>query len=271
MIAARGPDAARRGELLLILGELHTGCNTLVKPLYLNQHPRPSDLEEALVSDLPDPRVAPVIPSDRFHRAVLAAHTPHDYDVALGSTPSSRPRSQVLEPSALVVTSRNGSVLVETRDGSLKFDVVAFYEQQLMFQSLSFFGLLSDAPHLPRVTIDGLVVSRERWSLSSSDLPFLTAQTAVARFAETRRWAQRLGLPRFVFVRVPEEIKPLYFDLESPHFVELLARTVRGSSAVTVTEMLPAPDQVWLCDADGLTYVSELRVVMIDPTVWRAP
>jgi hypothetical protein len=33
---------------------------------------------------------------------------------------------------------------------------------------------------------------------------------------------------------------------------------------VTVTEMLPAPDQTWLTDAKGRRYTAELRMVAVD-------
>jgi len=41
--------------------------------------------------------------------------------------------------------------------------------------------------------------------------------------------------------------------------------------AIRFTEMLPAPEQCWLADADGNRYVSELRLVATaSPRVPRA-
>jgi hypothetical protein len=70
------------------------------------------------------------------------------------------------------------------------------------------------------------------------------------------------------------EIKPIYVDFASPIYVELLAKLVRrtkeaggGESAreqVTVAEMLPGPDQVWLADAADQRYTSELRIAALD-------
>jgi hypothetical protein len=43
------------------------------------------------------------------------------------------------------------------------------------------------------------------------------------------------------------------------------ARRNAGDAAmVTVAEMLPTPDQVWLTDARGVRYTSELRMVAVD-------
>jgi hypothetical protein len=33
---------------------------------------------------------------------------------------------------------------------------------------------------------------------------------------------------------------------------------------VTITEMLPAPEQAWLTDAQGMRYTAELRMVAAD-------
>ena len=38
------------------------------------------------------------------------------------------------------------------------------------------------------------------------------------------------GIPRFVFVKAPVEIKPLYLDLDSPIYMEILAKLIRRMS-----------------------------------------
>jgi hypothetical protein len=80
-------------------------------------------------------------------------------------------------------------------------------------------------------------------------------------------------LPRFVFVKLPVEVKPFYLDFDSPVYVEIFAKMVRRMVAshrakdeVTISEMLPAPGQFWLTDADGHAYTSELRMVVRDLT-----
>jgi hypothetical protein len=39
-----------------------------------------------------------------------------------------------------------------------------------------------------------------------------------------------------------------------------------GERWVAFTEMLPGPDELWLADAQGRRYTSELRVVVLDET-----
>jgi len=74
-----------------------------------------------------------------------------------------------------------------------------------------------------------------------------------------------------VFCRFTGEVKPIYADLTSLASIDLLARSVRRSrrnagadARLSVVEMLPAPDQIWLTDAEGQRYTSELRMVAVD-------
>ena len=67
------------------------------------------------------------------------------------------------------------------------------------------------------------------------------------------------------------ERKPIYADLTSLASIDLISRALRRSrreagadATMTVTEMLPAPDQAWLADAEGRRYCAELRMVAVD-------
>jgi hypothetical protein len=93
---------------------------------------------------------------------------------------------------------------------------------------------------------------------------------ATERFVGVRQWARRAGLPRWVFIRPRPDVKPGFVDLSSPMFTDLFCQSVRDSIAdgqceFVVTEMLPTFDQLWLADAGGGRYTSELRLVIFDP------
>ena len=93
----------------------------------------------------------------------------------------------------------------------------------------------------------------------------------MARFVRTREWAAELGIPRYVFVKSNAE-KPVYVDFTSPIYVNALAKMVRRTNAdqrlpdktITVVEMLPAHDDLWLADHDGNRYTSEFRCTWVD-------
>ena len=82
-------------------------------------------------------------------------------------------------------------------------------------------------------------------------------------------------MPRFLFAKVPGQAKPFLVDRDAPLSLRNLARLVRRAVAdavpagplaapVTFVEMLPTPDELWLVDAQGRSFTSELRVVAVD-------
>jgi hypothetical protein len=151
----------------------------------------------------------------------------------------------------------------------MTFDLLdAFADTPLL--STRGFRLLADAAHRPRISFDALVVSRETWSFPPSALVFAAASTEASRFAGATRWRLENSMPRFVFVRIPREPKPLVIDFQSTLAIEIVAKALRSmreadrATSVVVTEMLPRPDQLWVCDTAGRRYTSELRLVAVD-------
>jgi hypothetical protein len=58
-------------------------------------------------------------------------------------------------------------------------------------------------------------------------------------------------------------------DFDSPVYVSIFAKAVRRlarrdpGAKLTVSEMLPTPEQTWLTDDEGQRYTSELRFVAV--------
>jgi hypothetical protein len=67
--------------------------------------------------------------------------------------------------------------------------------------------------------------------------------------------------PRFVFIGSPSEPKPMCLDLEVPFALSHLQRLARLGK-ITLVEMLPAPDGLWLSRRSG-KHTSEWRIGMV--------
>jgi hypothetical protein len=272
MIAATSADAIREKDYQFVLGELHLATNTLSLGLFVNQHPSPEDLFQALEIDLPQPRITPV-----FSKAIASARnilmllSPKDYHLELTMDTASPLDVKTLLIGSLVIEDTGNGAIVRTRDGELQFDIIEAFSFELTDKVVNLFKILPPREHTPRVTIDRLVVSRETWRMKAAEMSFAFEKDDAMRFLNARRWAAELGLPRFVFYKSPIEDKPVFLDFQSPVLVNLLARvvrrTVQGSGAdetIWVSEMLPGPDEVWLEDGAGQRYTSELRLVAVD-------
>jgi hypothetical protein len=258
MIAARDPAAAARGELQFVLGELHAGFNTLLGP-FLKLHPSPADLIAQRDHEV-EPSIAPVW-TKAISNADYYSPSPRDHDVETGDTLSARPRDHVLGVGELVVERRASSLVVRTRDGKHAFDIITFLEQHLIAESYAAFSLLPSPPYQPRIAIDDLIIARETWRVATSELTWLALDGAERHLAALG-WAAERGLPRWVFVRTPAEVKPVFVDLASPILVELMIRMLQGAERATFSEMLPDLDHAWLTDGRE-TYTSELRIAAV--------
>lgn len=275
MLAATSAEAVNRGDYQLVMGELHIGVNTLSSTVFVTQYPTPETFFERVQVDLSEIRIVPVIPKfwpKQTARTFLALIADKDYRMISTLDHSGAPSSRTLQISELVVEESSDGLVVKTRDGRLSFDIIDFFGETFNMIVGNAFKLIAHDRHTPRVTIDKLVVAREAWSFAPSEIEFAFEMNHATRFAAARAWAHEHGMPRFVFYRVPNEVKPLYMDFESPIYVNSFAKSIRrtlkakvSAPIVTVSEMMPLPDQLWLPDNEGNHYTSELRIIALDP------
>ncbi|MFJ4919556.1 lantibiotic dehydratase [Streptomyces sp. NPDC088725] len=273
MIAATGEEAVRRGDFELVLGELHLAANTLGSSLFVHQHPASGELVRLTDRDHPGPRLMPLLPKE--HRSRLSARTrhslvrPEDYHVALVDFTADPRRPRTVLSADVAVTERDGELTVVLPDGAV-FPAVDVFSHVLTTLAMDLFQILPETGHAPRVTVDRLVVARETWRIPAADLGFAAEKDEGRRFVRARRWREEHGMPRFVFVVSPTESRPFYVDFDSPVYVGIFAKAMRRlarrepAGRVTVTEMLPSPEQTWLTDDQGSSYTSELRFVAVD-------
>jgi hypothetical protein len=121
-----------------------------------------------------------------------------------------------------------------------------------------------------------VVVQRRSWTvtveeLGAGDFTGISRDLVVA--VERLRAAREL--PRHVYIRPTEQAlrrsgvegrdkdtKPVFIDLESYLFLEILHRWLTKAGELEVTEMLPTPDQLLWHEADGRR-TFELRTLIL--------
>jgi hypothetical protein len=274
MIAASSAEAIRRGDYQLSIGELHLGSNTLRAVVFISQHPAPDELMRAQEEDFPESRPIPIRPKSwplTTVRTAVALNSPKDLGIEFAYDSICPDTMKAIPIADLVVESTGNGLLMRTRDGRITFDAVEAIGEALSTVAVNAMKILPAAKHSPRVTIDRLVVCRESWSFTVSELSFAEEKDEATRFLSARRWARSHDMPRFVFVKVLSETKPFYVDFDSPIYVDIFAKALRllaehpaADQPFTLTEMFPTPDQTWLSDAEGRHYTSELRMVAVD-------
>jgi hypothetical protein len=270
LISAASAEQVARGNFLGVLGEIHTGVNTVMAHVAHRLHPERSAVDEAYEADMGMACISTV--QGTIGRATNSPITPRDHHVEVGPTRSWRPRDHVHLAGDLYVERTGAGLRVRSRVRELDHDIISFMEPYLLSDTSPHFKLLPKRRHLPRVTIDKLVFSRERWSLDPATFRELTEPgTEAELMRRVNVWARTLGMPRYVFVTVPHEPKPFYVDFSSPILIDNFVRLLPKATALGVSEMLPGHDGLWLPDAAGEHYSCELRIAAVDPVPWSAP
>ena len=272
LLAASGPDAVRRGAYRVVLGEPNPWMIALEQEAIYEMHPSRDAFQAALRCVFPTGTVSPVLPKDRWVRAITQclAEGPDDFVVEFDASSSSVPRSRVLPAGDLFVRRTERGLVVATRDGARSWPLFVALDR-LMYPDPGPF--LPAAPRTPRIVVDDVVLQRERWSFAAAELAFAAAADEHSRYAGARAWRRAHDMPRFVFVHASCDQKPFYVDFDSPVCVESFAHLARKSDTIAVSEMLPSPAECWLPDAEGRLYTAELRTLVVDqrPHLEHAP
>lgn len=274
MIAADGVDAVARGDYMFILGEVHAGGITCDKSTNNGFDPAPGAILRPSEAALGDgtPRYVPLYV--RTMPGVTARGYPvpesfsekYTYLSLGGGEPERRaPEGRRLEMSAILVSEGPDGLVARFPDGTVE-PILTVVGEFLAFLTKPNFGLSPQWPHIPRVTIGRMTVTRETWRVPASALT-PHARGVSDPLEAVRAVMRELGVPRHCFWREGPGIKPLYLDAESPVLVRLLADAVRTADAedsFCFTEMLPGPDDLWLEDGQGARYTSELRITVAE-------
>jgi hypothetical protein len=272
MIAAASAQALRQGEFLLVLGELHMAVNTLENRCFVEQHPDPARMLQAAATDHGERRVIAIPPRDSpFVTSRLnpptALLSPRYTYWSSGNDAIVPPEPAGALPAASLLVTRNGDdLVVRCAASGAQFPFFEFIGDIMTGIVASAFRPIAPRPHQPRITIDRFVLAREAWTVAIDEMPWPFVKDEARRYALARRWRGELGLPERVFYKVPVEDQPIAADFRSLPLVNLLAKGVRrskdaGLASLTVTEMLPDMDQLWLTDSAGERYTCELRFV----------
>jgi len=274
MIAAAGVEAIRRGEFSVVMGELHLATNTLEARPFVERHPDQKRLLAAAERDHGGRRFytvptkdSPLVNSRSYPAALLS---PEYHYWCLHDAGSGAP-GPVLPSAALEVYRDGDRLLVSSRTGKGPYDLLEVLAEQVSAAVIGAFHPLAPAKHMPRISVDRLVIQRETWSFEPVELTWAFAKTPVARFRAAQEFRATHDMPVRTFCRVHTERKPVLLDFTSVPLLEQVAKAVRkaakdpGRHTLTISEMLPDIEQTWLSDVDGSTYTSEIRLVLVDP------
>jgi len=273
MLAAADAGAVERDEHLFVLGELHLSFNTMESRLFVEQHDDPAWMLAAARADLGDRRIYSIpsreVPGVSSRVSPPSALMSPDYTYWTIHLEAAAPPGPIIPAADLLVYLEGGRLIVRSGSGSLEAPLLKVFGELLSAATVNAFKPVAHGTRSPRITIDRLVLARESWSFQADGVAWAALKSEADRFLAARRWRQEHGLPERAFYKVPVEDKPTFVDFRSLVYVNILAKSIRRSAeerngSVTLTEMLPDQSELWLQDAAGARYTSELRFLAVD-------
>ncbi|MEE1784600.1 lantibiotic dehydratase [Streptomyces sp. SP17BM10] len=273
MLAAADEEAVGRGEFLLVLGELHLSFNTMESRVFVEQHDDPPAMLAAAEADMRGSRIYGImnrdVPGVSSRVSPPSALLSPEYTYWTMHPEAVTPPGPIMPAAALFVRREGERLVVRSRAGSFAAPLAHVVGEPLAAAAINAFKPVAKARHNPRITVDRMVVARESWSFPAGELAWAAVKSEPERFRAARRWRLEQGLPERAFYKVPVEDKPAFVDFTSLVLVNILAKAVRRSveeenGSVTLTEMLPDADGLWLRDAQGARYTSEFRILAVD-------
>ncbi|TDP95216.1 lantibiotic dehydratase [Labedaea rhizosphaerae] len=267
-LCAPSEEALARGEFSVVLGELHIGMPALDTDFFRVGVEDEAALAAAMRADVPEGRVHPLVPEEWPRQCARNAdwmYGEDDIDLGFTAAPGADP-DRLVPVTAITVSKVDGELVVRVpghRDRPL-LDLVSDF---LGIHAFDTWKLTGTHGHTPRVMVDDLVLLRRSWRCTVAETGLAAVTGERERYLAARAWAHRLGLPERVFIRVSTEIKPCYIDFTSPVYARVLCNMLRSAgpdAGVTISEMLPTPDQAWLTGHDGKRHTSELRLHIVD-------
>lgn len=277
MLAASGAEAVEGGDYSWVIGELHLAANTLNQGPFVVPHPDVTRAQAMADEDANQgnwliPLYAaewPGMSSRSYPPPYLAS--PHlEYVRVSPEPPRDGMTGTVMPASELALTRDDDGTLWLRHDDGRRWNPMTFFGEFLLDGITGMFLPLPLAAHQPRISIGRLVLSREQWQIPVSDITWPGLTDEADRYRAAREWVREMGLPRFSFVRVTSEWKPFYVDFTSPPLINMIASALRSDrradprAMVTVTEMCPGPEDLWLPHSPGSPCTSELRMAIMD-------
>ena len=272
-LAAKSRDAILRGEYRWIVSELHPAAATLHHCMYWScpDHAALSRALQLSTSGKPFFHFGFFAADFTAHTTVRIFNALPEQAVFASPQRGNPGWHSVLPAQAEVFIDQDGDVALRA-NGRYLGSFARNWIIPLGFHPFQF-GL---APHTPRLRCGRVIVQRRSWSVSSEEMgggnfAGLSRELVLA----TERLRAAKNWPRFVYIRPTEQAlrrsgaegrdkdtKPVFIDFESYLFLEIFHRWLSKAGELEVTEMLPAPDELWWHEADGRR-TFELRTLIV--------
>ncbi|GAB3377251.1 lantibiotic dehydratase [Azotobacter armeniacus] len=270
MLAARDEAAVAAGDYAWVIGEIHPAVHTVSQPVAQPFCPDPAAIRTE-VTDLLAPATAVLADSSetyqRSHIDWLDVESL--YQVVLPGSVGRVDSERCLPAGRGKVILDQGILYYQDSFTGFTQDLLTVIPSELHRACFALARNLLGYGISARVVCSRLILKRRSWNIRPQDLPGpgLPAED-LHSYLQWRQWGRLRDMPRYVFVKITGEPKPIFVDFGNPLSLDLLANLCKTPQDMLFSEMRPTPDELWLKDGRG-RYCSEFRTsfVSLNPTV----
>lgn len=260
MLAASSLEAINRGHYRIVIGEVHPAVHTVSQPVAQPFCPHAAEIRQE-VQALLAPRTLVVADSpETYQRSHIDwLDVPTLMQVVLPNGGGHVPPERMLPAGRGQVVLKGDELVYRDMGTGIEQDLLTVLPSDMHRVCFALAGEVIGQMQERRLTLGRVILKRRSWQVSTDLLPQGGEPgETLAGYLTWRRWAAGMGLPRHVFVKCDSEPKPVYVDFCNPLALDLLASLAKKREPMRLTEMRPAPDELWLVDDRG-RYCAEFR------------
>jgi Lantibiotic dehydratase, N terminus len=264
MLSASDKQSILEGNYSIVIGEIHPAVHTVSQPVAQPFCPYKQEVR-AEVEEILSPNTLIVADSpNTYQRSHIDwLDVPQLMQVVLPDSVGRVPESRCLPAGNGRVKLKNGVLTYVDQLMKVEQDILTVIPSEM---HRACFELASDvigSSLSPRIILGRMILKRRSWNIVEESLGALSQPSEdLHSYLYWRQWAKSRDMPRFVFVKLEGEPKPVYIDFCNPLSIDILANFSKRKEPMKFSEMRPAPNELWLSDSRG-DYCSEFR------TSWR--
>ncbi|MDJ0630629.1 MAG: lantibiotic dehydratase [Rhodobacter sp.] len=264
MVMARDADAVAAGDFSVVIGETHPGIYMVGQHVAAPFRPKDAGIEDDLGRILAGPTPVMCDPPETYQRSNVNLPDCADLlEITLPGQASRLDAGKVITAAGCQVEQGTTCIELVVPARSIRVPLLTAMAGHLHKALFALAGDLAGRSRRERLRVGRVVFQRRQWNFRTADLPKTERPgEAPECFAAIANWAETAGLPRFVFAVVPEEPKPIYVDFRNPLAVDALVKHCRKVPEFSLSEMLPARDDLLFADQRG-AFTAEFRMSFI--------
>ena len=260
LLSSASVDAINQGDYRIIVGEVHPAVHTLSQPVAAPFGPFNTQVNAEVEAIFQRPRVVLADSPESYQRSHIDWPLQPTYrQLVLPTGGGCVAAHQQFAAGRAKVTYTEGRLQVVDALGQFSEDLLCVYPTPLHRLGFALAASTVAKHDQRRIWLGRALYKRASWLFSSDQLPPLkTSIDDLDHTLQWRAWAAAQGLPRYAFIKIDTEPKPLFLDFDNPLSLDGISNALQSAGQVKFSEMRPCPDELWLEQARG-RFCCEIR------------